>query len=228
MKTKSIQSNLRPQFVKVATWFLRVCLRSKVDKFLAVPGWTSRRKLQYLRKNVRSLDGHGIIVEIGVWFGRSALAMADACRGTNKRVFAIDPWMDFYQDGVLASPTIDEKRWGVKSFEAIYEKFMENRTRFGLEQYLIPRRAESTVAAQNWFAEGGGEISMIFIDGNHEYDMVKGDLTSWFPFVKEGGLICGDDWDWPAVQEAVYDFLQTQPQLELEAPVARTMWAFRK
>jgi len=43
------------------------------------------------KKCPRSLDDREIIVEVGVWFGRSAIAMADACRGTNKKVFAIDP-----------------------------------------------------------------------------------------------------------------------------------------
>ena len=34
----------------------------------------------------------------------------------------------------------------------------------------------------------------IYIDGNHLYEYVKQDLTFYYPKVKPGGYICGDDY----------------------------------
>lgn len=36
----------------------------------------------------------------------------------------------------------------------------------------------------------------IYIDGNHYYDFVKRDLELYFPKIKKGGYITGDDYFW--------------------------------
>jgi hypothetical protein len=53
----------------------------------------------------------------------------------------------------------------------------------------------------------------IYIDGNHTYEGVKGDLTSFYPKIKAGGFITGDnygdrpDWWWKdGVKRAVDEF----------------------
>ena len=33
----------------------------------------------------------------------------------------------------------------------------------------------------------------IYIDGNHEYSIVEEDIRIWYPKVKIGGYLCGDD-----------------------------------
>lgn len=37
-------------------------------------------------------------------------------------------------------------------------------------------------------------FDFIYIDGNHSYDAVKDDLLKWYPKLKKGGLIAGDDY----------------------------------
>ena len=57
-------------------------------------------------------------------------------------------------------------------------------------------------------------IDFIFIDGNHSYEYVLEDLENYYPKVKIGGILCGDDYFMNAddyngkkmVQEAVNDF----------------------
>jgi len=34
----------------------------------------------------------------------------------------------------------------------------------------------------------------VYIDGNHSYENVLEDLRHYLPFVKTGGLLCGDDY----------------------------------
>ena len=37
-------------------------------------------------------------------------------------------------------------------------------------------------------------IDWIYIDGNHSYEFVKEDLNGWWPKLKSGGYLCGDDY----------------------------------
>src|SRR4249920_3462356 len=69
---------------------LRVLPQGGMRQFMSIPGWTTSGQLRHLRRLVTSLPDGSLIAEIGVWQGRSAIAMADACRGTSKKVFAVD------------------------------------------------------------------------------------------------------------------------------------------
>ena len=46
----------------------------------------------------------------------------------------------------------------------------------------------------------------VYIDGDHLYDFVLADLNNYFPKVKKGGLIIGDDFHSLEIQKAVKDF----------------------
>jgi predicted O-methyltransferase YrrM len=55
----------------------------------------------------------------------------------------------------------------------------------------------------------------IYIDGNHLYEFVKQDLESYFPKIKSGGIVAGDDygrsnrWDKDGVKRAVDEAINT-------------------
>lgn len=211
-----------PRIQKLMKRVRRRFFPTRFDRILAVHGWTSESQLRYLMNAVRSLPDRAQIVEVGVWQGRSALAMAEACCGTNRKVFAVDPWEAYDQAGANVESRLGE--WGQTSFQAIYEAFQKNRQDLRLEPWLTPVRLESVVAAQSW---SHGPVQMLFIDGNHDYDAVTADLKVWFPLVSEGGLICGDDWNWETTQAAVTDFLARSPNYRLTLPAENT-WAFQK
>lgn len=46
----------------------------------------------------------------------------------------------------------------------------------------------------------------VYIDAQHEYDSVLRDLRAWFPKVKGGGVLGGDDCDTDGVRRAINDF----------------------
>jgi Methyltransferase domain len=148
--------------------------------------------------------------------------MAEACRGTQKRVFAIDPWQDYVQGDIAVSSRLME--WGVASFEDVCNAFRRNCRKFKLEPWVHPIRATSLDAARDWRY---GPVAMVFIDGNHDYDAVTADLNAWMPLVQWGGTICGDDWNWESVRAAVTDFVLGHPGYHLELPCENT-WAFSK
>ncbi len=51
-------------------------------------------------------------------------------------------------------------------------------------------------------------IDLIYIDASHEYAPVYADLCAWYPYVKDHGILCGDDWNVGDVQRAVIRFAQ--------------------
>ncbi len=61
-------------------------------------------------------------------------------------------------------------------------------------------------------------ISFVMIDASHKYEDVIDDIKAWYPKVKLGGVISGDDYDWESVAKAVND---TIPNVQV---YDRTTW----
>lgn len=197
-------------------------LPSRIDRIMAVHGWTHEGQLRFLMDEVRKTPAGARIVEVGVWQGRSTFAMAEACRGTSKRVFAVDPWEDYDEGGGNLSTRLGG--WGLSSFEEVYQRFRENGRALGLERWIETVRAPSLEAARGWHH---GAIDFIFIDGSHEYGAVRADLAAWTPLVSPGGVVAGDDWNWEAVRRAVTDFAAGEVLPTPWSPCDNT-WAFIK
>ena len=51
-----------------------------------------------------------------------------------------------------------------------------------------------------------GSLDAIFIDGDHSYKAVKEDLDAWWPKLRIGGTLCGDDYWMEDVSRAVHEF----------------------
>lgn len=53
-------------------------------------------------------------------------------------------------------------------------------------------------------------FDVVYIDASHEYEYVKEDILHWYPKVKKGGIISGDDYilGWPGVMQAVNEIFK--------------------
>jgi hypothetical protein len=51
-------------------------------------------------------------------------------------------------------------------------------------------------------------FDLVYIDGDHTYDGVTADLHAWYDKVRVGGILCGDDFAWASVRNAVMDFMK--------------------
>jgi len=66
-----------------------------------------------------------------------------------------------------------------------------------------------------------GYFDWIYIDGDHQYRFVKQDLNLYYPKVKKGGFVTGDDyghegwWD-NGVQKAVDEFVVQRKDVHFE------------
>ncbi len=201
-------------------WARRRFFPTRLDRIRTIDGWLFDSQMEFLTRCVRKLPQESRIVGIGVWKGKSTLTMAEACRGTHKKVYAVDPWVDYEQGGSNVGQRLGE--WGVNSFEEVYDSCRKNCQDLQLETWIKVRRSTSREAAKSW---SEGPVAMVFVDGGHDYEAGMDDLQSWVPLMRPRGIVCGDDWNWESVSGAVKDFVN-RAEYWLEFPCENT-WLFR-
>ncbi len=156
---------------------------------LANLGWCDLDKANALAAMVVALRPK-VIVEIGVFGGRSLQPMAQAMRTLGKGiVIGIDPWSkDASIDGMADQANIDW--WNHLDHEAIYQRCVEHIKISGVEAFVNIIRAKSDdVDPSQW------QIDLLHTDGSHEETAFR-DVTRFAPHVRRGGLVVCDDISW--------------------------------
>lgn len=111
-------------------------------------------------------------VELGSNRGCSAIAVARMIRSWGGRLTCVDQW--------LQGPS--EVEIGV---------FAENIVTSGVSTSIRMIRAKTVDAATYW----NSTIDYLYIDADHTKEGCTLDLENWWPFLRVGGLIAGDDYD---------------------------------
>jgi predicted O-methyltransferase YrrM len=83
------------------------------------------------------------------------------------------------------------------------------------------------IAAKDFADES---LDCIFIDGDHRYEEVMKDLEAWFPKLKKGHLMIGDDYWMDQVAKAVETFFSSHEKkvFFLNAQSGYKLWAVYK
>ena len=135
-------------------------------------------------------------VEIGAYSGEGTMVLAKYF----KHVIAVDPWLNGYDIGDIAS--------SVCPMKFVFAKFLENTKEFGNVNYI---REKSQKALESIKDE---ELDFIYVDGDHRYEAVLADLRGWLPKLRARGVMAGHDWSFPAVQKALSEvFLNKEVSL---------------
>jgi len=150
-----------------------------------IEGWLPIEQAEWLFEQACAVPDGGRIVEIGSYQGRSTTALAFACLGTLKRVFAIDLWQGMYAD-VADIPEVHQVFQ--EGFFGVWER---NIRMNNLYPYVIPLAGRSCEIARIWRAP----IHMAFVDGSHAFEDVVQDFREFFPHVVRGGLMAFHDVD---------------------------------
>lgn len=110
----------------------------------------------------------GAIVEIGSYKGGSTayLAQASKVAGTGNKVYAIDPHI-----------------------HGTEQRFRENITKLGLDDIVVTMAMRSEDAVKQWHQP----VSLLFIDGAHDYENVRKDFILWELYIIPGGVVCFHD-----------------------------------
>lgn len=140
----------------------------------SVEGLLVEGQEKWLFKTARSLPDPANLVEIGSFKGRSTCCLALGCRGTRKRVFAIDPF--------------DRNDWDSRQ-QSVLQEFKQNIERCGISGYVEPTVGLSSEVAKGW----NKPIHFLFIDGSHRHEDVMADFDDFLPHVLPGGIIALHD-----------------------------------
>jgi predicted O-methyltransferase YrrM len=144
----------------------------------------------------------GTFVEVGAWVGRSTAYLASLI-APGVKLWVVDTWQgSFGQD-----PRSEEhyKALLEKHNGDVFRVFLDNMEKWGFLYRITPLRMLSILAARLF---PNSSIDFCYIDAGHDYVSVKEDLHAWYPKVRSGGVISGDDYgvDWPGVDQAVNEF----------------------
>ena len=154
----------------------------------AVEGWLTPEEGRLLYNLAKTCTGQGVIVEIGSWKGKSTIWLGRGSKaGGRVPIYAIDPH------------TGSAETWQMFGEVWTFDEFLANIQTADVAGLVIPLRQMSEEAARSF----DKAVELIFIDGAHEYEMVRLDFELWFPKVIDGGIMAFHDADAPGPRELV-------------------------
>ena len=132
------------------------------------------------------------LLEVGSWGGASALTWGQGLELYNNssgRITCIDAWSPYYAPDTIfdeLSKDINDALLG----EEPYNTFLKN------IKYIHPEI--DVTMHKGWSSDTFPKLEqnsfdLIYIDGDHSYENVLGDINGSCKLIKEGGVICGDD-----------------------------------
>ena len=156
--------------------FVKLVAPSLFEQAVSWPAyWAScpRTMITFIKENYDNTPLVG--VEIGVSQGVNAESIIKTLH--IKHLFLVDPYGSYIDDGRLY-----DYSWVENIAKKRLEKFSNITTflKMGSDEAadLIP-----------------DELDFVYIDGNHSYIQVKRDVDNYFPKVKDGGVLGGNDFD---------------------------------
>lgn len=140
-----------------------------------------------------------VVVEVGSLLGGSARFWAQAC--PRAHVICIDPWIDVSEpaDRPFLEHLPELTDFLIDRTDGLFDIFLAST--WELRRRLTPIRAYSPDGLEP-IHRHGVVPDVVYIDGSHVYEDVIADLATARALFPEA-LICGDDYNWPAVRAAV-------------------------
>lgn len=145
-----------------------------------IEGWFREENFWLYKKIVDELPQDAHIVEIGCWKGKSTSAMAVEIinSGKNIKFDCIDTFKgsdEHKNENSIVNGTL-------------FEEFKNN---IEPVKHVVNVIVGDSVKSASNYADNS--LDFVFIDADHSYEAVKNDILAWFPKVKYGGIIGGDD-----------------------------------
>ena len=188
--------------------------------------WTIVPLIANLVEEVRSRR----IIEVGSWEGASAILMAMVAQETGvacEEIICVDTWLGspellLGRDETtpwLPGRNVPNLRL-VHGYPTIHATFVANVIGFGFQDLITPLPLPSNQASVV-LRRLGVTADLIYIDGAHDEDSVRRDIEGFWPLLEPGGVLFGDDYNWPSVRRAVGSFVR-EKNLVVEA----VQWKF--
>ena len=158
-----------------------------------------------------------LIVEVGTWKGASAIHMAKICcrLRLDAEIVCVDTWLGNWQHWARTNGVGSRDDLRLKNgFPSLYQQFLTNVLIEKMDAVITPLPLTS-MAAVKLLTHYGLKPDIVYIDGDHGYEAAISDLRGWLPQLSEGGVLIGDDYMFPGVQQAVTE-LAAEPRWEAE------------
>jgi predicted O-methyltransferase YrrM len=155
---------------------------------------------------------HKFGAEIGVFEGATSRELLRGLPGL-ERLVCVDIW-EPDEEFLLHTPNKKGRVYNA-DWSKVRKKFAEE----VLKPYdgrVMPLQMLSEHAAE-LFTEGA--FHFIFIDANHGYEFVKSDIGYWWPKLKIGGLMCGDDYQNKPTHGVIQAVDELFPRRKLAGPI---------
>ena len=137
----------------------------------------------------RASDGANF-VEVGSFMGKSTSYMCVEIINSGKNIYfdCVDTW----------EGSIEHQEMDIVKEKKLYDIFMKNMNEF---LHVVNPIKMTSIDAANYYLDKS--LDFVFIDASHEEQDVKDDIDAWLPKIKDGGVLAGDDWGFPGVDNAV-------------------------
>ena len=159
-------------------------------------GWCDPKKASDLADLVINTKAKSI-ADVGVFEGKSTLALAYACKLIGSGVvYGVDSWKK--EDCIDDETQANKDWWSTLDLNAHYESFLRHVVRAEVGRHINVCRMTSWDASRML-----PNMDLIHIDANHAEWPSTSDVVNWLPKLKIGGYIVMDDVNWASTQTAI-------------------------
>jgi hypothetical protein len=134
-----------------------------------------------MRYPLTKIKENDICAEIGVWKGSFS---SKILKRKPSKLHLIDPWK--HQNYKKMWYSIEQEKMD-KIYHSVQKRFADD------NRVELHRSFSTEVEFPKEY------FDWVYIDGDHTYPMVLKDLDFYYPLVKKGGFLCGDDYGWTSV-----------------------------
>lgn len=174
-----------------------------MDKLDFLDGYVADPECYSLMTLAAYGPAEGEIVEIGSMYGKSTCWMAlGSMRTDRERITAVDHFTGSPEHQPGAEHELPE----ISRQGTTFHHFMANVKKAGVYGHVAPIPKPSCEAVKEWTKP----IRLLFIDGDHSYEVSKQDFELWSPYVVPDGLIAFHDIDgWEGVTAFYNELINT-------------------
>ncbi len=148
-----------------------------------IPGWLRGEEAKTMASVVSSLPDNCVVVEIGSFLGSSSVLLGGALklRGSGK-LHCVDP---FDGSGDAFSVPVYKDILDANGGKPLRQCFDENIHDAALQDWVEVHQGRADEVAESW----GHSIDLLFLDGDQSPQGARLAYKSWFPMLKDGGII---------------------------------------
>lgn len=169
------------------------------DSIFKLHGWCPKEKAEKLYEIVSNAKAE-LVVELGVFGGRSYIPMALALKDNGKgRIIGVDPWSKSASTQNYDPNDPNYVWWNNLDHNNILQCFVDALRTYrvsDISQYIRQTSKEAILAFQD------DSIDVLHQDANHSEETSSEEVEMYVPKVKKGGIWIMDDTDWETTTAA--------------------------